>query len=739
MLFAPSTIATIVGILIGVSSLLRKLMIGNEAPLHVIDSSASMLGEATIPAMTLIIGANLLKGLKKSGVGMWVVIGIQVIRYVALPLSGICVVKAARHFGLVGSDSLYQFVLLLQYALPSAMTIGTITQLFEVGECECSVIMLWNYALASVALTLWTTYYILSQMLCDKVACDWPKTCHLRHLAMFYLLLNLTWIATSFDECGLASLVFNLTGMPDKWSIKEEIDVLIFNKFINITAFVLHSSTHDKESAATYPKGSNKGRATWNYSQSGFGEFHYVTCYWEWVEDVLSHSKEALERTKIYDIVFASLFTYDINENVLQAFCELWHSSTNTICVGIGELSISLWGMHMIGGLPVQGTFFDEVIPSVKELSQTDQQWKPFLPKTCAYLFSAFYRLSNEENVPFVKLGVEGSLREETNLVAFLTCWICKFVLPIKKLDHIRPSIFKIASLMAHGERFALAIPVLASIYRVLIEITTSTNLSASDIIFPIQYVYGWIGKSSTSSLVKSKTSPLSPKSSPSRDNLVRTGEGSSRPLLKLNDTPSVASNKTRKRNNDSSLLEINSGKMPTKTPLEYKIPPICIVNEVVDANGDTNSMEEDQDQHLKRKRKKAKDQSSEFVDLDIATINSEAFFINDPSSIMPLPELTEQENTKERVRMEDLQSNLAKFDKELKLLSIKREKTISCIKEQKQRLSKSLEKLITFEGELHAIREKHPLSEDEVETLSKLKEAVEASRQQILEFRPFP
>lgn len=56
---------------------------------------------------------------------MWDVIGIQVIRYVALPLAGIGVVKFARHFGLVGSDPLYQFVLLLQYALPSAMTIGT--------------------------------------------------------------------------------------------------------------------------------------------------------------------------------------------------------------------------------------------------------------------------------------------------------------------------------------------------------------------------------------------------------------------------------------------------------------------------------------------------------------------------------------------------------------------------------------------------------------------------------------
>ncbi|KAF3661083.1 hypothetical protein FXO38_11890 [Capsicum annuum] len=56
----------------------------------------------------------------------------------------------------------------------------------------------------------------------------------------------------------------------DKWSTKEEIDVLDFNKVINATAFVLHSSTHDEESAATYPKGSNKGLTIWNYPQSSF-------------------------------------------------------------------------------------------------------------------------------------------------------------------------------------------------------------------------------------------------------------------------------------------------------------------------------------------------------------------------------------------------------------------------------------------------------------------------------------
>ncbi|CAH9106001.1 unnamed protein product [Cuscuta europaea] len=160
MMFAPSTIATIVGITIGVVSVLRKLIILKNAPLHVIDSSASLIGGASIPAMTLIVGANLLRGLKKQSVGVWVLIGVQVIRFIMLPLCGIAIIKGARHFGLIGSDSLYHFVLLLQYALPSAMGIGTITQLFEAGESECSVIMLWNYTVASFALTLWIAYYM---------------------------------------------------------------------------------------------------------------------------------------------------------------------------------------------------------------------------------------------------------------------------------------------------------------------------------------------------------------------------------------------------------------------------------------------------------------------------------------------------------------------------------------------------------------------------------------------------
>ncbi|KAJ6727833.1 PROTEIN PIN-LIKES 3-LIKE ISOFORM X1 [Salix koriyanagi] len=123
MVFAPATIAAIFGFIIGIVSPIRKLMIGDSAPLRVIDR-------------------------------------ILAVRNIFLPIIGIGIVKGAHHFGMVESDSLYQFILLLQFALPPAMTVGVIAQLFEAGEGECSVIMLWSYALSALSLTLWSTFYM---------------------------------------------------------------------------------------------------------------------------------------------------------------------------------------------------------------------------------------------------------------------------------------------------------------------------------------------------------------------------------------------------------------------------------------------------------------------------------------------------------------------------------------------------------------------------------------------------
>ena len=56
-----------------------------------------------------------------------IIVGIIVIRYIILPILGVCIVKGAIHFGLVNSDhKLYQFLLLLQFAVPPATSIGRI-------------------------------------------------------------------------------------------------------------------------------------------------------------------------------------------------------------------------------------------------------------------------------------------------------------------------------------------------------------------------------------------------------------------------------------------------------------------------------------------------------------------------------------------------------------------------------------------------------------------------------------
>ena len=85
-----------------------------------------------------------ISGLRGSGIRTSLVIGIIIVRFVALPLAGVLIVKGAMKFGLVHSDPLYVFVLLLQYALPPAVNIGIIhtrtynVQIAFISSCDFS-------------------------------------------------------------------------------------------------------------------------------------------------------------------------------------------------------------------------------------------------------------------------------------------------------------------------------------------------------------------------------------------------------------------------------------------------------------------------------------------------------------------------------------------------------------------------------------------------------------------------
>lgn len=289
------------------------------------------------------------------------------------------------------------------------------------------------------------------------------------------------------------------------------------------------------------------GETNWGNDVKFVGEFRYLAGYWEWSEDILGRCGDELRRARIHDAVYASLFTYDRNIEVVKAFCEAWCPMTNTLLTSHGEMSVSLWDLHILFGLPADGTLYDEVIPCATELFGTDRGGKLYLPPSCSHLFHAYHLLgvqnhsvsidgwirfwsrkvlkykppparkeskrrarcksthnptggfatqvewTTAEKTPFMKLALKEKHWKETYLAAYLACWLCSFVLPDGEVNSIRPETFKMASMMAAQRRVILNVPVLVSIYKGLNAISRSPDLSQVQATFPIHFVYGWM------------------------------------------------------------------------------------------------------------------------------------------------------------------------------------------------------------------------------------------------------
>ena len=116
-----------------------------------------------------------------------------------------------------------------------------------------------------------------------------------------------------------------------------------------------------------------EGEAKWRSSFKVLGESFFTKGYWEWIEEVLGRHGPFLKGCKVYKALFASLFSYDRHASVIKAFCERWCPTTNTLHTSIGEVSISLWDLYHIAGLPISGSFYDEMVPSRKSYLMMQQ------------------------------------------------------------------------------------------------------------------------------------------------------------------------------------------------------------------------------------------------------------------------------------------------------------------------------------------------------------------------------
>ena len=123
-----------------------------------------------------------------------------------------------------------------------------------------------------------------------------------------------------------------------------------------------------------------------------YGDFGYIPFYWEWTEHVFSYFEAHLQRCALYQIVYTSLYSYNCDMHVLRAFCERWCPTSHILHTISGEVSISLWGLHRPGKLPISGKIYDEIVPSLQAFKHRDKQNLRTMP-SCKFLFAAFRSL----------------------------------------------------------------------------------------------------------------------------------------------------------------------------------------------------------------------------------------------------------------------------------------------------------------------------------------------------------
>ncbi|KAL0461138.1 UNVERIFIED_CONTAM: hypothetical protein Slati_0001400 [Sesamum latifolium] len=172
---------------------------------------------------------------------------------------------------------------------------------------------------------------------------------------------------------------------PKRQGQTQEVTRDILDRRTNVSSqtkvLLLKSFLHDVKADAEFILPNRHLTAigtSWRTPQSKYGKVLFYPGYWEWTEDVLGHHANILHAAKMHATVPASLFTYVCNKHVLQAFLELWCPSTNTLHTAVGEIS-SLWDIRGLCGLLVHGEYYDEIVPSSKDLLG-DETCKPSIP-----------------------------------------------------------------------------------------------------------------------------------------------------------------------------------------------------------------------------------------------------------------------------------------------------------------------------------------------------------------------
>ncbi|GMI63410.1 PIN-LIKES 2 [Hibiscus trionum] len=156
----PPLIATVLAVVIGIIPEVKSTVFGSDAPLDFMADSMAMISEAMVPTVMLMLGGMLWEGRNESRLGVRTTVGIVVGRLLILPLGGIGIIYLANRWNcLISDNSMYRFVLLLQYATPSAILLGAIASLRGYAVREASALLFWQHVFALLSISVYIFIY----------------------------------------------------------------------------------------------------------------------------------------------------------------------------------------------------------------------------------------------------------------------------------------------------------------------------------------------------------------------------------------------------------------------------------------------------------------------------------------------------------------------------------------------------------------------------------------------------
>jgi len=108
----------------------------------------------------IVLGANLADGPSSAKLSKSLLFCVSISKLVLLPLCGLAFTMFLTWLGVLPDDPVLKFVLMIEGATPSAMSLVILCQTTGGGEKEMSSLQFWVYISSALTLTLFMTLFL---------------------------------------------------------------------------------------------------------------------------------------------------------------------------------------------------------------------------------------------------------------------------------------------------------------------------------------------------------------------------------------------------------------------------------------------------------------------------------------------------------------------------------------------------------------------------------------------------